>query len=151
MTPQLLLDCEKLESAARETTECSSDEIIIVKFAVFKMYVLKMETGDVHKVKIGTSIGITGDVSWLVIDIEPPAMGERVDLMEEAPDHAGEGRLEKVPKQLRPIRPRGVASVDFWLDQSQCAALRPLTQQAVLAMANMLNERVVIGSWATVS
>ena len=55
------------------------------------MYVLKMETVDVHKVEIGTSIGITGDVSWLVIDIEPPAMGERVDLMEEAPDHAGEG------------------------------------------------------------
>ena len=86
-----------------------------------------------------------------MMEVDPTATGESVDLMEEVPDHAGEGRLEKVPKQHRPIRPRGVASVDFWLDQSQCAALRPLTQQAVLAMANMLNERVVTGSWATVS
>ena len=98
VTPQLLPEHEGFESAACETTECLSHDIVVVNFAASKMYVFKMETVDVPKLEIGNIIDNTRDVSWLMMEIEPPAMGERVDLTEEVPDYTGKGRLKRVPK-----------------------------------------------------
>ena len=98
ITPQLLPDREEFESAACETTECLSHDIVVVNFAASEMYVFKMETVDVPKLEIGTVIDSTRNVSWLVMEIEPPAMGERVDLMEEVPGRTEKGRSKRIPR-----------------------------------------------------
>ena len=97
ITPQLLPDREEFESAACETTEYLSHDVVVVNFAASEVYVFKMETVDVPKLEIGTVIDSTRDVSWLMMEIEPPGMWERVDLMEEVPDRMEKGRSKRIP------------------------------------------------------
>ncbi len=71
---------------------------MVGKFAASEGYVFKVETVDVPKSGIRTVIDSTRNVSWLVMEIEPLAMGERVDLMEEVPGRTEKGRSKRIPR-----------------------------------------------------